>query len=241
MLPSHNDITHAPPVVGSMCPWNSSNTSGTFVSVFGNFNCIFFSSMAASLSVSVFVLVSLLTPTLVSIYLNGDYHCNRHIVKETQSDRHCWLDLYLRLFTKEPDIHCSVHSLCSIQPMWTHPTGNFLMFVGTTLASLASGPACSSQWCHLLEPWWFTGSSCPISSTTQDSLSTVSHNALVSTRKDISHHYVVPFGWLFNKDSTHQGTSAVLDLALPPYSPPLSAQCQVCASWHRASCGGAFS
>lgn len=60
------------------------------------------------------------------------------------------------------------------------------MFVGTTLASLASGLAWSSQWCHLLEPWLFTGSSCPISSTTQDNLSTVSYNANVSVKKKVS-------------------------------------------------------
>lgn len=72
------------------------------------------------------------------------------------------------------------------------------MFVGTTLASLASGLAWSSQWCHLLEPWLFTGSSCPISSTTQDNLSTVSYNANVSVRKkvlNICSNKDVPFDW----------------------------------------------
>lgn len=90
-------------------------------------------------------------------------------------------------FYWKSDIYCSFPSLCFVQPTWTHPTGNSLMFVGTTLANLASGPAWSSRWCHLLEPWWFTGSSCPTSSTTLGSLSTVSHSALVSTMKEVSH------------------------------------------------------
>ncbi|MEQ2163747.1 hypothetical protein GOODEAATRI_033589, partial [Goodea atripinnis] len=58
----------------------------------------------------------------------------------------------------------------------TLPTGNSRMFVGSTLESLASGPACSSPWCPLLEPWWSTGSSCPTSSTTLGSLCIVSLN-----------------------------------------------------------------
>lgn len=69
---------------------------------------------------------------------------------------------------------CCFLCLCFVQLMWTRPTGNSLMFAGTTLASLASGPAWPSQWCLLLELWSSTGYSCPTSSTTLDSLSTVS-------------------------------------------------------------------
>lgn len=121
-----------------------------------------------------------------------------------------------------------IYSLCSVQQIWTHPTGNSLMFVVSTLASLASGPACSSQWCHLLEPWWFTGSSCPISSTTPDSSSTVSPNALVITRKEVSPNYVVLFGWLQRQLSISGVWHASKHLALSGYCTMATSVCTMC-------------
>lgn len=63
------------------------------------------------------------------------------------------------------------------------------MFVDITLANLANGQAWSSQWCPLLEPWWFTGYSCPTSSLTQDCLFTVSHNALSNAERSVIFMY----------------------------------------------------
>lgn len=98
--------------------------------------------------------------------------------------------------------HSLLYSVFFAQPTWTHPTGNSLMFVGTTLASSASGPAWSSRWCHLLEPWWFTGSSCPTFFTTQDNLFTVSCNATVSDKKELSRNYVVTFAFTRKRKDT---------------------------------------
>lgn len=60
--------------------------------------------------------------------------------------------------------------------MWTRQTGSSLTFASITLASLASGPVWSFLWCRSSEPWWSTGSSCPIFSSTRASSSTVSYN-----------------------------------------------------------------
>lgn len=87
------------------------------------------------------------------------------------------------------DQMCSaLFPLCSVQPTWTHRTGSSRMCAGTTLVNSASGPAWCSPWFPSSEPWWFTGSLCPTSSTTQDSLSTVSHvirDAFINSQLDV--------------------------------------------------------
>lgn len=112
----------------------------------------------------------------------------RHKIIQINSRKLCG-DTEFFLFTVEIYIWPAVF-VCVVQPTWTPPTGSSLTFASITLGSLASGPAWSSQWCLSLEPWWSTGSSCPIFSTTRASLSTVSHKP---TAPD-------PFWWTQSQD-----------------------------------------